>query len=91
MAEQPPPPTEQIYLARPSWLPALTAFGVVATVVGLFTWFPYLIVGAIIALASIYRWIRSSADDIARLPRHQRPATSPIRLSAAPAPPADEG
>jgi hypothetical protein len=86
MPEQPPPPTELVYLARPSWLPVLAAFGVVVTIVGLFTWFPYLIFGAVVGLVSIYRWIRATADDVARLPRRQRPVTSPIPLTAAPAP-----
>jgi hypothetical protein len=90
MAEQPPSPTELVYLTRPSWLPGFAAAGIVTTVVGLFTWFPYLIVGAVIGLVAIYRWIRSTADDVARLPRHQRPVTSPIPLTAPPAPEPDE-
>jgi hypothetical protein len=90
MAKQPDPPTELIYLASPSWLPVFAAVGVVVTIIGLFTWFPYLIAGAITAVVSIYRWIRATADDVARLPRRQRVATAPIPLTALPAPPSDD-
>jgi hypothetical protein len=79
-AEPPPEPSELIFLARPSWLPALTALGIAMVVTGIFTWFPYLIVGAAIALFSLWRWLREVRADIARMPRRQRPATAVIPL-----------
>jgi uncharacterized membrane protein YbaN (DUF454 family) len=79
-AEQPPEPTELIYLPRSSWLPALTALGIAMVVLGIFTWFPYLIAGAAIALVSLWRWLRGSRDEIARLPRRQRQVTAVIPL-----------
>jgi len=76
MAELPPEPTELVYLPRPSWLPALTALGVALVVVGLFAWWPYGAIGALIALVSIIAWIRGSAGETSRLPMQQRPASA---------------
>jgi hypothetical protein len=45
-------------------------------VVGLFAWWPYGVVGAIIALVSIIAWIRSGSRETSRLPVEQRPATA---------------
>jgi hypothetical protein len=84
---QPPKPTESIYLPRPSVLPALLAFGLAAVVVGLFTWWPYSVIGGFIALFSLVGWLRSNRSEIARMPRHQRSDTAPIPLSVSP--PAD--
>jgi hypothetical protein len=75
-AGQPPEPTELVYLPSPSWLPLLTALGVALGVVGLFAWWPYGVVGAIIALVSIVAWIRSASRATSRLPVEQRPATA---------------
>ena len=81
-AEQPPEPTELVFLPRPSWLPALTALGIALVVTGIFTWFPYLIVGAAIALVSLWRWLGEARGEIARLPRRQRPVTAVIPLGS---------
>jgi hypothetical protein len=72
----PPEPTELVYLPPPSWLPLLTALGIALGVVGLFAWWPYGVVGAIIALVSIIAWIRSGSREASRLPVEQRPATA---------------
>jgi hypothetical protein len=79
---QPPKPTELVYLSRPSALPALVALGIAAMVVGLYSWFPYSIAGAAIALLSLVAWLRTNRDEIARMPRKQRTDTAPIPLSA---------
>ena len=50
---QPPKPTEVIYLSRPSIFPALLAFGLAALFVGLFAWWPYSVIGGVIALISL--------------------------------------
>ena len=81
-AEQPPEPTELVYLPRPSSLPALTALGIAMVVTGIFTWFPYLIAGAVIALVSLWRWLSGLRDEIARLPRRQRPVTAVLPLES---------
>ncbi|MGH2955790.1 MAG: hypothetical protein ACRDL6_02200 [Solirubrobacterales bacterium] len=78
---QPPKPTELIYRSRPSILPALTALGITALVVGLYSWWPYSVVGGAIALVSLTAWLRTNRDEIARMPRRQRTDTAPIPLS----------
>jgi hypothetical protein len=77
---QPPKPTELIYLAAPSVLPALTALGIAALVVGLYAWWPYSVVGGAIALFSLIGWLRTNRDEIARLPNEQQTDTAPIPL-----------
>jgi hypothetical protein len=79
---QPPKATESIYLPRPSIHPPLFAFGLAAVVVGLYSWWPYAVVGGLIALTSLIAWLRTNRDEIARMPRHQRTDTAPIPLSA---------
>jgi hypothetical protein len=72
----PPEPTELVYLPKPSWLPAFTALGIALVVVGLFSWWPYSIAGAVTGLVSIVAWIRDSARETSRLPIEQRPSSA---------------
>jgi hypothetical protein len=81
---QPPKPTEVIYLSRPTVFPALLAFGLAALVVGLFAWWPYSVIGGLIALFSLIGWLRANRNEITRMPRHQRTDTAPIPLSVSP-------
>ena len=53
----------------------------------LFTWWPYGVVGAIVALFALRAWIRDARRDYARLPRHQRVATAVIPAVRSGAPP----
>jgi hypothetical protein len=73
---EPPQPTELIYLPRPSWIPMLTAVGLVLVVVGLMAGLVYLLVGALIAVPVISSWIAQIRKAFSRLPREQRPATA---------------
>jgi hypothetical protein len=79
---QPEKPTEVIYLPRASVLPALFAFGVAALIVGLFAWWPYSVIGGVIALFSLIGWLRANRGEIGRMPNRQRTDTAPIPLSA---------
>jgi hypothetical protein len=81
---QPPKPTELIFLPKPTALPALFAFGMAALVVGLFAWWPYSVIGGVIALFSLVGWLRTNRDEIAQMPRRQHTDTSPIPLSVSP-------
>jgi hypothetical protein len=65
-------PTELVYLPRSSWQPALIAAGTAGVLASLFTWWPYGVVGAVVALVGIWGWVRDSRRDFARLPRSQR-------------------
>lgn len=68
---QPPPPTELVYVPRPSWLPLLVATGLAGLLVGLFTGWPYAVAGAVVLLASLWAWVRDAGDELGRLPRRQ--------------------
>ena len=76
MGEKPPQPTELVFLPRPSWMPALTALGLAFVVVGLFVWWPYGVIGGVVALLAIIAWIRSATRDSSELPLEQRQATA---------------
>lgn len=73
-----PTATELVYLPEPSWQPALIAFGLAAVLVSLFTWWPYGVIGAVVALAALRAWARDASRDYSKLPRRQRVATSVI-------------
>jgi hypothetical protein len=83
---QPPKSTELIYLPRPTVYPALLAFGLAALIVGLFAWWPYSVIGGVIALFSLIAWLRTNRAEIARMPRRQHTDTAPIPLSVSPPP-----
>jgi hypothetical protein len=73
-----PEPSELIYLPQPSWKPAFIAVGLAGVVGSLFTWWPYGVAGAIIALVAAVAWIRDAREDFGRLPRRQRIATGAL-------------
>jgi hypothetical protein len=64
----PPPPTEEIHLPGPSYLPVLVAVGVTLVLVGLVLTPVVLAIGAVIAVVSVVIWIRQTREDIAELP-----------------------
>jgi hypothetical protein len=71
-AEQPegalPPPTEEIHLPEPSYLPVTLAFGITIAIIGVvFSWV-VVVIGAIIAVISLLRWIRLTRAEMAELP-----------------------
>jgi len=65
-------PEELIYLPEPSWYPMLVAGGLAGVFVSLFTWWPYGVVGGIVALIALFAWIREARESFGRLPRRQR-------------------
>ena len=71
-------PLELVYLPEPSWQPVLIAFGLAAIVASLFTWWPYGVAGAVVALFALRAWIKDAREDFDRLPRSQRTATAVI-------------
>ena len=91
MAELPPEPTELVYLPKPSWLPLLTALGIALGLVGLFAWWPYGVVGTIIAVVSIIAWMRGAARGTSRLPVEQRSTTAVLPAVPLRRPPAAGG
>jgi hypothetical protein len=71
-------PVELVYLPANSWQPALLAAGLAAVVASIFTWWPYGVVGAVVALLALRAWIRDSREDFARLPRRQHVTSAVI-------------
>jgi hypothetical protein len=63
-----PPPGEPIHLPGPSYLPALTAFGLTLAVCGVVLALPMVVIGLVITLVSVWRWIRETRTEIAELP-----------------------
>ncbi|HEX6228891.1 MAG TPA: hypothetical protein VFZ41_05445 [Solirubrobacterales bacterium] len=71
-------PGELVYQLRPSWAPALFAFGAALAVCGIFAqgfmvrgWI-YSIIGLVILLAALRQMVRGARRDYYRLPRRQR-------------------
>ena len=62
------PPVEVIHMPEPSYMPATLALGITITLVGVITWLPIVIIGLIIVIAVLVRWIRSARDEMAELP-----------------------
>jgi hypothetical protein len=63
-----PPSGEAIHLPGPSYLPALTAFGLTLAVCGVVLALPMVVIGLVITLVSVWRWIRETRTEIAELP-----------------------
>jgi membrane protein implicated in regulation of membrane protease activity len=76
MAEEDPQATELVYVPEPSWDPALLAFGLAAVIAGLFVWWPYGAIGAVVSIAAIVRMYRATQDNVERLPRRQKVTTA---------------
>jgi Flp pilus assembly protein TadB len=62
------PPTEEIHLPDPSYLAPVMAFGITLIVVGLTLGLPVIIVGAIIFVITLVRWIRQTREEMSELP-----------------------
>jgi hypothetical protein len=95
-AEKIPEPTELVYLPRPSWAPALLAFGALMIVNGiyaegiLFRGWVYLLIGAVVALAALRSMIVSAVRDFYERPRKQRQGAAVLPAGAL-RPPAKRG
>ena len=61
-------PAEAIHLPEPSYMPFVLALGITITLVGLLTGLIILIIGAIITLVVLVRWIRSAREELNDLP-----------------------
>jgi hypothetical protein len=63
-----PPVGEEIHLPGPSILPLLTAAGVTLALVGITTIWEVSVVGAILTIVCVLRWIGDTRRDIDELP-----------------------
>ena len=59
-----PEPTELVYAPRSSWAPALLAAGLAGLVAGLFTWWPYALIGGAVAFCALVSFLRHSWRDL---------------------------
>jgi len=67
-----PPVGEEIHLPGPSILPVLTAIGITLLVVGLTTFIEFTVIGAVLSIVCIVRWIGDTRRETDALPRDQR-------------------
>ncbi len=63
-----PPVGEEIHLPGPSILPLLTAVGITLALVGVTTFIEFTIVGVIMTVWCIVRWIKDTRREIDELP-----------------------
>jgi hypothetical protein len=63
-----PPVGEEIHLAGPSLLPLLTAAGITLVLVGLTTFIELTVLGAVLTVVSVLRWIGDTRRSIDELP-----------------------
>ena len=61
-------PVEAIHMPEPSYMPFALALGIATTLVGILTWLPVIIIGLIVVVVVVVRWIRSTRDEMAELP-----------------------
>ncbi len=63
-----PPAGEHVHLPGPSILPVLTAVGVTLLLVGLTTFIAFTIIGALITIYAVVRWIKETRVEVDALP-----------------------
>jgi hypothetical protein len=63
-----PPPSEEVHLPEPSYLPVFLAFGATLTLVGLLLSWVIFGIGAAILLVTLFKWIRSARQELSDLP-----------------------
>ena len=62
------PPTEEVHLPEPSYLPAVLAFGLSIAVIGVIMSWVVVAIGVVIFLVALIRWIRQTREEMAELP-----------------------
>jgi hypothetical protein len=63
-----PPVGEEIHLPGPSFLPVACAIGITLILVGTTVWLGWSILGGIIFVVTVVRWVRDTTRDISELP-----------------------
>ena len=66
--KQAPPVGEEVHLPGPSLIPFFMAIGITLAVIGTTISIWFCIVGVIIFLVTLVRWIRDTRRDVAQLP-----------------------
>ncbi|HEV7527864.1 MAG TPA: hypothetical protein VGO29_03110 [Solirubrobacteraceae bacterium] len=63
-----PPVGEEIHLPGPTVLPVLTAVGVTLLLIGFTTFIALTVIGAVLTLACVVRWIKDTRAEVDELP-----------------------
>jgi hypothetical protein len=63
-----PPAGEEVHLPGPSILPVLTAVGITLALVGVTTFIVLSVIGGLITIGCVVRWIKDTHHDIDELP-----------------------
>jgi len=63
-----PQPTEEVHLPDPSYLPVLIALGTALVLVGVVTVWVIAVIGAILVIVALVRWIRAARSEMRELP-----------------------
>ena len=63
-----PPVGEDIHLPGPSILPILTALGITLALIGATTFWELSIIGGVLLIACLVRWIKDTRHEIDELP-----------------------
>jgi hypothetical protein len=63
-----PPAGEEIHLPGPSILPLLSAVGITLALVGVTTMIELTVIGVLLTLVCVWRWIKDTRHDIDELP-----------------------
>ena len=83
-----PEATELVYVPEPSWLPAIATLGLLGVLAGIFVWWPYGVIGAVLGLVGVIGMLRRTRADVERLPRRQK-LTTAVLPAAPPRKPAE--
>lgn len=65
---QVPPAGEEIHLPGPSILPILTAVGITLALIGVTTFIEFSVIGVLLTIGCIVRWIKDTRHEIDELP-----------------------
>jgi hypothetical protein len=63
-----PPVGEEVHLPGPSILPVLTAVGITLALVGITTMIELTVIGVLLTIGCVWRWIVGTRHDIDELP-----------------------
>jgi hypothetical protein len=63
-----PPPSEEVHLPEPSYLPVFLAFGLTIALVGILLSWVICGIGGAIFLVALFKWLRSARQELSDLP-----------------------
>ena len=63
-----PPPTEEIHLPGPSYLPAVVALGITIMIVGVIMTWVIVVIGALFFVPALVKWISQTREEMSQLP-----------------------